>query len=182
MLTRKGRFEHTVPAKIEFGEGQELNVSVRKVSRSWGNIKQLMAVSRDVAQKARRADELKKGLDGLDAAAKAAAENEIADLEAESSQNVEVLIDWMAGIDDHPAAIADWDYYEDGDGSQRVAITRIRIEEFEPAEIAAIAAGILQSLSVPEANAEPLHGGLRSAEEAATPSQTGSSNSATSVL
>ena len=154
MLTRKGRSDRTVPVKIDFGEGQELNIEVRKVARSYGNIKQLMAVSKEVARNASQAADLKKQAESLEGAAKTAMEAQAIEIEGESSRSVEVLIDWIAGAEGQLAAIAKWDFFEDDSHSQTVEISRARIEEFEPAEIATIAATILQSLSPPEATAE----------------------------
>jgi hypothetical protein len=143
--------KHAVKVLVDFGEGQTLNVEVRKVARSWGNIKELIRVSREVAGKARQAEELKKELAGADDAKTAALTAEVNELEAESSKNVEVLIDWMVGTEDHPSAIADWDFYEDESQTVKVAIDRQRIEEFEPAEIATMAGAILGSLGPGEA-------------------------------
>lgn len=151
MLTRSSRMKNAVRVKVDFGEGQELNVEVRKVARSWGNIRQLIQVSREVAGKARQAEDLKKQLEGADVAKTASLTAEINELESESSKNVEVLLDWIVGSEDHPAAIADWDFYEDEDHLVKVPISRQRVEEFEPGEIATMAGAILGSLGPGEA-------------------------------
>lgn len=77
-------------------------------------------------------------------------ESEIADLDEKSTANVEALIDWMAGDEENPGAIADWDYFEDEAHTQKVEISRQRLEEFEPAEIAGLASAILENMNVGE--------------------------------
>jgi len=77
-------------------------------------------------------------------------ESEIADLDEKSTVNVEALIDWMAGDEENLGAIADWDYYEDEGHTQKVEISRQRLEEFEPAEIAVLASAILENMNVGE--------------------------------
>jgi hypothetical protein len=143
--------KNAVKVKVDFGEGQELNVEVRKVARSWGNIRELIRVSREVAGKTRQAEELKKQLETVEEDKKAALAAQINELDGESSKNVEVLVDWLVGSEDHPAAIADWDFFEDDEQTSKVAINRQRIEEFEPAEIATMAGAILGSLGPGEA-------------------------------
>jgi hypothetical protein len=77
-------------------------------------------------------------------------ESEISDLDEKSTENVEALIDWMAGDEANPGAIADWDYFEDEAHTEKVEISRQRLEEFEPAEIAVLASAILENMNVGE--------------------------------
>ena len=77
-------------------------------------------------------------------------EAELVELDAKSTESIESLIKWMAGDQDQTAAIADWDFYEDEAKTAKVEITRSRIEEFLPEEIALLAGKILEKLSVGE--------------------------------
>ena len=110
-----------------------------------------MRVSREVAGKAQQAEALKLELPGADEAKATKLNAQINELEAESSRNVEVLIDWLVGSEDHPSAVADWDFYEDDTQTTKVEISRQRIDEFEPSEIATLAGAILASLGPGEA-------------------------------